>query len=46
MKAEFKRYIDEIPAVADAVALKETFWQNGKQIPGGEKTITEVSPAQ
>ena len=46
MKQEYKIYAESIPAVADAVELKETFWQNGKQIPGGEKTIQEVDPAQ
>ena len=39
MRDEYKVYVDTIPAVADAVELKETFWMNGKQIPGGEKTI-------
>lgn len=46
MKEEFQRYADMIPAVADAVLLEETFWQNGKQVPGGERMITEVNPAQ
>ena len=31
MKEAFKAFVDTIPAVADAVQLKETFWQNGKR---------------
>lgn len=46
MREEFRKYLNEIPAVADAADLKETFWINGKQIAGGEKEIKEVNPAQ
>ena len=46
MREEYKVYAETIPAVADAAKLKETFWQNEKQIPGGEKAIKEVNPAQ
>lgn len=46
MKAELQKYIDTIPAVADAAQLKETFWLNGKKIPEAQQNITEVHPEQ
>ena len=46
MKAELQTFIDTIPAVADAAALKETFWLNGKKLPEAEQNITEVNPSQ
>ena len=46
MKAELQTYIDTIPAVADAAALKETFWLNGKKLPEAKQNITEVNPSQ
>ena len=46
MNEKLQKYIDEIPAVADAAALKETFWFNGKKVRDGEKKITEVHPGQ
>lgn len=46
MKAELHKFIDTIPAVADAAALKETFWLNDKKLPEAEQNITEVNPGQ
>lgn len=46
MKAELQNYINTIPAVADAAALKETFWLNDKKLPEAEQNITEVNPGQ
>lgn len=46
MNAQLQTFIDTIPAVADAAALKETFWLNDKQVPAGQQHITEVSPVQ
>lgn len=46
MKAELHKFIDTIPAVADAAALKETFWLNDKKLPEAEQNITEVNPDQ
>lgn len=46
MKAELNKYIETIPAVADAAALKETFWLNEKKVPAAEQNITEVNPEQ
>lgn len=46
MNAQLQTFIDTIPAVADAAALKETFWLNDKQVPVSQQHITEVSPAQ
>lgn len=46
MREDLKQYIETIPAVADAAALKETFWLNDKQLPEKDQHITEVSPAQ
>lgn len=46
MKAELQKFIDTIPAVADAAALKETFWLNDKKLPEAEQNITEVNPDQ
>lgn len=45
MSVNVQKYM-EIPAVADAAQLKETFWLNDKQIPEKEQNITEVNPAQ
>ena len=44
MKRELQTFIDNIPAVAKAANLEETFWLNDKKIPQGEKTITQVHP--
>lgn len=46
MNVDFQKYIDTIPAVADAVQLKETFWINDKMIPEAEQNITLVQPDQ
>lgn len=46
MRSDLQKYIDTIPAVADAAQLKETFWLNGKLIPEKEQNITEVHPDQ
>lgn len=46
MKAELQKFIDTIPAVADAAALNETFWLNDKKLPEAEQNITEVNPGQ
>lgn len=46
MNAQLQAFIDTIPAVADAAALKETFWLNDKMVPQAQQNITEVSPAQ
>lgn len=46
MKSDLQRYMDTIPAVADAAQLKETFWQNSRQRAGGHKEIREVRPEQ
>ena len=46
MKRELQTFIDNIPAVAKAANLEETFWLNDKKIPQGEKTITQVHPEQ
>ena len=31
MNNELKKYIESVPAVADAAALRETFWLNEKK---------------
>lgn len=46
MKTELQTFIDTIPAVADAAALKETFWLNDKKVPDAKQNITEVNPSQ
>lgn len=46
MNIELQKYIETIPAVADAAVLKETFWFNDKQIPANGQNITAVSPKQ
>lgn len=46
MNAQLQTFCDTIPAVADAAALKETFWLNDKKLPEAQQNITEVSPAQ
>ena len=46
MNAQLQAFIDTIPAVADAAALKETFWLNDKKVPEKQQHITEVSPSQ
>ncbi len=46
MKSDLQRYMDTIPAVADAARLKETFWLNSRQRVGGHKEIREVRPEQ
>ena len=44
--AQLQTFHDTIPAVADAAALKETFWLNDKMVPEAQQNITEVSPSQ
>lgn len=46
MRTDLQIYVDSIPAVADAVALKETFWLNDKKLSEGDYIITEVNPGQ
>lgn len=46
MNAQLQIFHDTIPAVADAAALKETFWLNEKMLPEAQQNITEVNPAQ
>ena len=46
MNNELKKYIETVPAVADAAALKETFWINEKKRQEKDWNITEVSPDQ
>ena len=46
MNKDLQKYIDTIPAVADAAVLKETFWLNNKIKPEAEQNITLVNPAQ
>ena len=46
LSRELQTFIDNIPAVAKAANLEETFWLNDKKIPQGEKTITQVHPEQ
>lgn len=46
MNAQLQTFIDTIPAVADAAALKETFWLNDKKVPEDRQHITEVIPSQ
>lgn len=46
MKETLQTFVETIPSVADATALKETFWLNDKKLPEVEQKITEVIPAQ
>lgn len=46
MDNRFQKYIDAIPAVADAAALRETFWMNDRMVPAERQQITAVTPAQ
>ena len=46
MNAKLQTFIETIPAVADAVALKETFWINDRLLPETQQHITEVHPGQ
>lgn len=46
MNAEYQKYVNTIPAVADAAQLKETFWLNDKMVPESEQNITLVHPDQ
>ena len=46
MNNELKKYIETVPAVADAAALKETFWINEKKRQEKDWNITEVRPDQ
>lgn len=46
MNTQLQAFMDTIPAVADAAALKETFWLNDKKLPESRQHITEVSPSQ
>lgn len=46
MRKELQKYIDTIPAVADAAQLKETFWLNDALLPEARQHITEVNPSQ
>ena len=45
IKPELQHYIDEIPAVADAAALKETVWLNDKLVPF-DKAEAKITDAQ
>ena len=46
MREELQTYIENIPEVAKAAGLEETFWINEKKIPHGENAITQVNPSQ
>ncbi len=46
MRSDLQKYIDKIPAVADAAQLRETFWMNSRQRAGGQNEIKEVNPEQ
>ena len=46
MRDEFKKYIEELPVVADAANLKEVFWMNPKKVKEAEMNIQEVKPEQ
>ena len=46
MDNRLQHFIDTIPAVADAAALRETFWLNDRKLPADQQSITAVSPAQ
>lgn len=46
MREDLQKYIDTIPAVKDALQLKETFWLNDRMVPQGEKEITLIHPEQ
>lgn len=46
MDNRLQQFIDTIPAVADAAALRETFWLNDRKLPAEQQSITAVSPAQ
>lgn len=46
MKENLKIYIDTMPAVADAAALRETFWINPSRLPANEQVIEGVEPNQ
>lgn len=46
MNAEMKQYCAAIPAVADAAAHKETFWNNPNRVPKAQQVTNAVSPAQ
>ena len=46
MNSELQKFIDTIPAVADAALLKETFWLNPKLLPQKEQNITLLHPEQ
>lgn len=45
MDEKLKGYMEKIPAVADAVALKEVFWLNGRRCPEGKQGESAVSKA-
>lgn len=46
MREDLQKYIDTIPAVEDALRLKETFWLNDHMVSQGEKKITLIHPEQ
>lgn len=46
MRKDLQKYIDTIPAVGDALHLKETFWLNDKLEAKGEEKITLIHPSQ
>lgn len=46
MKQQLTQYADNISAVADAAALKETFWVNPAAVPFAQQVITAVNPQQ
>ena len=46
MKAELQKFIDTIPVVRDAVALRETFWINDKKVSEAKREVSEVNADQ
>lgn len=46
MDKRFQHFLDTIPAVADAAALRETFWLNDRKLPADRQPTPAVSPAQ
>ena len=46
MTAELQKFVDTIPAIADAATLKETFWLNDRKLSACEQNIHEVCPDQ
>ncbi|MGN0203144.1 MAG: D-serine ammonia-lyase [Coprococcus sp.] len=46
MTDKLQKFIDTVPAVADAAEMKETFWLNDRKLPEAQQNITEVHPDQ